>query len=459
MSAPARRPADPPHRRLFALATALWLAAALWWAAQLAAAAAGRPLPPPVLPAGSAHALSMTLGALPLYFAGFLATALPRWAGVPAPDGHALRAPTAVAAAGWLLWWPALYTAPAAAAGALGLAAVGLAGLVALLTRALRHGDPAAGPHARRALAGTAVCALGLGLAAVAVAAPAPRALAAGPALALWVGVAPVVLTAARRLSPWLGDGGAPGRAALGAAALVAAGALPAADTLGWPVPLALRAAVALLLAVAAAALAWSLRRGALPRGQRTPMLRMLRAAAGWLALALLLAALREAAAAAATAAGGPAVRTQALGALAAACSQAATHALALGGVGGHWLAMVSRVTAVQAGQAQAPMATVWRLHGLLQALAAWRVLAALAAAGPAAGLLAGARPPAAACGPALAAALAVALAAAAAAWAALLAAWAACHGRWLRRGADRVPAPGASSPSSLPRAGGPPRR
>lgn len=417
--------ADPPHRRLFVLATAVWLAAALWWALTLAAAAAGLALPAPVLPPGAAHALSMTLGAMPLYFAGFLASALPRWLRVPGLAGRALRGPAWLAAAGWALWWPLLHTAPGAAAAALLPVLAGQALLLARLARSCRGADPDAGPHARLALAGCALCGAWLALAAAATAAQAWPWLAAANALALWCGVAPVFVVAGQRLSPWLGQRALPQLLP----ALAAAGLLAAADALGRPPAAPLRALAALVLLAAAARLAWGLRGAALPHGQRVPMLRLLRAATGWLALALALAGTGQAlqaALAAAAAAPWALPAAQALG-------RAATHALALGFAGGHWLAMVSRVTAVQAGQAQAVTPALWWLHRGLQALAGARVLLALG----------GAFAPAAQAG--------TALAAVAAGWAALLAAWAALHGRWLRPGLGTGRRGGASSASPPP--------
>ena len=71
-----------PHRLAFAAATALMMIAALWWALALTAGALGWNWPQG-MPAPTVHALLMTLGFMPLFFAGFLFTAGPRWLGLP----------------------------------------------------------------------------------------------------------------------------------------------------------------------------------------------------------------------------------------------------------------------------------------------------------------------------------------------------------------------------------------
>ncbi|MDH4134687.1 MAG: NnrS family protein, partial [Gammaproteobacteria bacterium] len=69
-----------PHRLGFFAAALMLALSALWWAALLFASALGR-APPWAVPPPAAHALLMSLGFMPLFMAGFLFTAGPKWLG------------------------------------------------------------------------------------------------------------------------------------------------------------------------------------------------------------------------------------------------------------------------------------------------------------------------------------------------------------------------------------------
>jgi uncharacterized protein involved in response to NO len=74
-----------PHRLAFLLATLVLVASALWWAlVQLDRSGLGPALPWALSPS-LVHATLMTFGFMPLFFAGFLFTAGPRWLGVAGP--------------------------------------------------------------------------------------------------------------------------------------------------------------------------------------------------------------------------------------------------------------------------------------------------------------------------------------------------------------------------------------
>ena len=64
-------------------------ASALWWCAVLYAGALGLSIPWVVAPS-TAHALLMSLGFMPLFFAGFLFTAGPKWLGMPEVPARSL---------------------------------------------------------------------------------------------------------------------------------------------------------------------------------------------------------------------------------------------------------------------------------------------------------------------------------------------------------------------------------
>ena len=93
-----------PHRVAFFLALVVLLASGLWWAAVQFDRATGQiGLGYAVAPTVT-HAAVMSLGFMPLFFAGFLFTAGPKWLGVDGPQAPALLPAVLPQAAGWLLW-------------------------------------------------------------------------------------------------------------------------------------------------------------------------------------------------------------------------------------------------------------------------------------------------------------------------------------------------------------------
>ncbi len=87
-----------PHRLAFFLAGVNLLLTAAWWAWPWTFGA-GRLAP--VLPAGWLHGLLMVCGFMPLYFAGFLFTAGPRWLQMPEVSARDVRPACLVLASGW----------------------------------------------------------------------------------------------------------------------------------------------------------------------------------------------------------------------------------------------------------------------------------------------------------------------------------------------------------------------
>jgi len=93
-----------PHRLAFFLAIVLLLLQRAWWSVvqwdRLGAAwSLSYAVSPTVI-----HSTAMTLGFMPLLFAGFLFTAGPKWLGVRPPPIHRLVTPLVLQCVGWLLW-------------------------------------------------------------------------------------------------------------------------------------------------------------------------------------------------------------------------------------------------------------------------------------------------------------------------------------------------------------------
>lgn len=72
------------------------------------------------------HAAVMTLGFMPLFFAGFLFTAGPKWLSMPAPSAGAVAPALVLQVIGWSIWLAGAHLHAAVAAGGALLAALGL---------------------------------------------------------------------------------------------------------------------------------------------------------------------------------------------------------------------------------------------------------------------------------------------------------------------------------------------
>lgn len=379
-----------PHRLAFLLATLVLVAAASWWAlVQLDRAGLGPGLPWALSPS-LVHAGVMTFGFIPLFFAGFLFTAGPRWLGVAGPSARQLAPSLLAQAGGWLLWLGGSHLHRSLAAAGLALALCGL-GAVTLrfwrLVGASRMPDRLHPKLAGAALVAGCLCLAGMAGAVAAQADGVARVFALG---GLWGFVVVVYLTVSHRMLPFFGTSPWVLWLLLGTAGTEALAA--GVDAAGWTAPAWTLARGLLALGaggcVAWLAVAWSRRQTG-----RTRLLALLHIGFLWLGVGL---ALSGASQLAGLFAGAPVLPLAAL------------HAITLGCLGSLMLAMVTRVTCAHSGRAVVVDDRVWILFWLLQLATVLRI-AATVPAWPAAGLL-----PAAAC-----------------LWAGLLATWGVRHGYW----------------------------
>src|SRR3954452_21991541 len=95
---------EAPHRLAFFLALVVLVVAGLCWTAVLLdRAGAGLGLAFAISPSLT-HSAVMTFGFLPLFFAGFLFTAGPKWLGVTGPSARQIMPSLLLYAGGWALW-------------------------------------------------------------------------------------------------------------------------------------------------------------------------------------------------------------------------------------------------------------------------------------------------------------------------------------------------------------------
>lgn len=366
-----------PHRLAFMAGMTLVLASALWWGAVLLLRAQGVALPWAVSP-GLAHAWVMGFGFMPLFMAGFLFTAGPRWLGLPEMSASALTVPLGAMVGGWALALVGFHAFVALAAVGLALVAAGWAivvGRFALLVLQSRAADKL---HATGVTLASLLGAVVLWAAAVALVLQREDVARAALQVGLWGVLAMVFAFVSHRMIPFFSAAALPSLEAwrpnavlwLLVALVGSQAPLAAADALGvaWSAPaLLLRAAAE---AAGGAFLLWLAVRWGLVQSLRIRLLAMLHLGFVWLGVAFLLGALGHAAQALqgdpSTSMGAPAY------------ALAATHALTIGYLASTLVAMVTRVSVGHGGRTLVADDWAWVLFWAVQAAALARVGAAL---------------------------------------------------------------------------------
>ena len=397
----AQRLLSSPHRLCFFWTGVQWAVSAGWWAAELLAgprAGDSQHLVPLV----AWHGLWFSLGAMPLFVAGFVFTAGPRWLHTTPIGTRQLCVGVGLFSAGWLLALPLTGVDARAVAAMLLAAAIGQSLLVERVLALLRTGRSGERVHVALITIAMAAMALTLLAAALALATGCVEWLQPLAQAGLWCGPVLVFVAASHRMLPFLGDGlwpaldrGWPHWPLWLLVSLVpvqAVGALlPSMAPLPpWPRFVGFGHLVVVCVASAGLTLRWVGH-----PAMRTPMLRMLFGAALWWLLALLLL----------TAAALPALSDESARRL----GLAGLHALGMGYLGGTLLTMATRVSAAHQGIARAIDGVARLLYMVLQTAVLARLCALL-------------WPQAAS----------VWLPAAAVAWSFVTAFWLLRHGRWL---------------------------
>ena len=365
-----RQLALAPHRLAFFLAMVVLVAASLWWAAvQFDRAGAGIGLRYAVSPT-LVHSTVMTFGFMPLFFAGFLFTAGPKWLGVQAPTAREVTRPLVLMASGWLLWLVAAHVHLYLALAALLLVQAGLIAVTARFWRLVRASDAPDRVHAKTVglalLAGIAI----IGGLAISLMADTHAAARGFVLTGLWGFIIVVYLAVAHRMIPFFTSSTLPmvrawrpfwvlgvllGMSGFEAAAVWADGIF--AGSTPW---LLARGIVEL---AAAAVLVWLVFAWGLVQSLKVRLLAMLHLGFLWLGLGLALAGASNVAAAL--------TGTQVL-------PLAGLHAVTMGCLGSLMLAMVTRVSCGHSGRALVADTMLWSLFLLLQVATLLRIVAAL---------------------------------------------------------------------------------
>lgn len=367
----AARLLESPHRLGFFAAAFVLAGSALWWLAWLLARHVFEAAWPWQVPPGLAHGLLFSFGFMPLFFAGFLFTAAPKWLGLPPVPARGLLRPVAVVAAGWLLFAAGVHLHVLAAAVGLLAAALGWHALVRRLAALVTLGTRPDRTHLRLIAAASRLGVLAQLAAAVMLAAGREDVARAALQLGLWGFVAPVFVVAVHRLLPVFDDDVAPALAkkqprwllATLVALCLVQWPFALADLWWWPQPPAWQLAQAVLDGAAALGVLALAARWLLLQGLRFRLVVMLQLAVAWLGVAFGLAAVSQALL-------WVSEGTRSLG-------LAAQHAFSMGFLGSAMLAMVTRVSSGLAGRTVAADGLAWALFGVLQLAVLLRIAAA----------------------------------------------------------------------------------
>jgi uncharacterized protein involved in response to NO len=361
-----------PHRLGFFAGAVMLAVASLWWGSLLALRFGAVEVPWQVSPT-TAHALLMVYGFMPLFFAGFLFTAGPRWLMLQPVPARALLVPVAAIGLGWLAGLAGVHTAVWLAALGLSLVALGMAlltGRFALLVMQSRAPDR---DHARIVLLGCSVAVAGLWLAALGTALGHDPLARAAAHLGLWGGAGLVFASVAHRMIPFFTAAALPALEAWRPRALLMILVALVGAQAPWAVAdaLAPQAGPALLLWLRAAVelaggalLLWLALRWGLVQSLRLRLLAMLHMGFFWLGVALALAGVSHALMAAS---GG----MLSLG-------LAPLHAFTMGYLGTTLVAMATRVVCGHGGRTLVADNWAWAIFWALQVGVVCRVVAAL---------------------------------------------------------------------------------
>ena len=360
-----------PHRLGFFAASLMLAASSLWWASMLLARAFGV-VTVWAVPAPAAHALLMCFGFMPLFIAGFLFTAGPKWLGLPEVPARSLRVPVLLMLAGWAATLAGYHVSALLASAGIAMVALGWTRLCLQFVALLRRSPVPDRVHATLVALGCCVGALALWVAGVSLAIGHHLLLRSASQVGLWCFAASVFAVVSHRMIPFFSASAVPLLDAwrpmwllwVMVGVLWLQAALAVAELWWWPLPAALRWAQVLIDAPAAALLLWLALRWGLVQSLKIRLLAMLHGGFLWLGIALALAALSNAL----MAASGDQVSL----------GLAPMHAMTMGYLGATLFAMATRVSSGHGGRPLAADNIAWALYWVLQTAVLLRVVAAL---------------------------------------------------------------------------------
>ncbi|WP_114970152.1 NnrS family protein [Rhodoferax ferrireducens] len=360
-----------PHRLAFFMAALMLALSSIWWAVVLLTRAV-KITQFWAVPPAAAHALLMSMGFMPLFFAGFLFTAGPKWLGLREVAARSLLPALSLMLAGWVAVLIGFHTHAQLASAGLALVAAGWTVLSLKFFNLLRQSHVPDRVHASLVAVACSVGVITLWTAVLSLALGSTLMLRVATQVGLWGFVATVFAVVSHRMIPFLGGSAV---AFLDAwrplwllwvmvAMLWLEAGFSAVDLAWWPGSAAMRwGQVAVELPFAVLMLWLALRWGRM-QNLKIRLLAMLHGGFTWLGISFALNALSHA------------LMALTHGELS--LGLAPLHAMTMGYLGATMLATTTRVSSGHGGRPVAADNIAWSLYWILQSAVLLRVIAAI---------------------------------------------------------------------------------
>lgn len=360
-----------PHRLAFFMAAFMLALSSIWWGIILVTRVLNIALFWAV-PVSAAHALLMTMGFMPLFFAGFLFTAGPRWLGLRDVSARSLLPGLSSMLLGWLCVLLGFHTHAIMASAGIGLVAAGWSVLSYRFLTMLRQSKVSDRVHATMVAVACGMGVMTLWMAMVSLAISSELMLRIAIQLGLWGFVATVFAVVSHRMIPFFGSSSVPFLDAwrpmwllwVMVTMLWLEAVLSAIDLWWWPLSPTLRWGQVALELPASLLLLWLAMRWGLVQSLKIRLLAMLHGGFVWLGVSFALNAVSHS--------------LMALTNEEISLGLAPLHAMTMGYLGATMFAMTTRVSSGHGGRPLAADNTAWTLYWILQSAVLLRVIAAI---------------------------------------------------------------------------------
>ncbi|WP_296449543.1 NnrS family protein [Rhodoferax sp. UBA5149] len=343
----------------------------VWWGIILVMRALGI-APFWAVPVSAAHALLMTMGFMPLFFAGFLFTAGPKWLGLREVTARSLLPALTLMPVGWVIVIIGFHTHAALACMGMSLVAAGWTGLTVKFLRMLRRSHAPDRVHARVVAFACGMGVVTLWMAAASLAVGSTLLLRTATQVGLWGFTATVFAVVSHRMIPFFGASAVPFLDAwrpmwllwIMVGMLWLEAVLAAADLWWWPWSATLRWCQVAFELPSSVLLLWLAVRWGLVQSLKIRLIAMLHGGFAWLGISFALNAVSHT------------LMAFTNGELS--LGLAPLHAMTMGYLGATMFAMTTRVSSGHGGRPVAADNTAWTLYWILQTAVLLRVIAAL---------------------------------------------------------------------------------
>ncbi len=360
-----------PHRLAFFGAAVMLSISALWWCAVLFSRVLGLGVPWAVS-SGTAHALMMSMAFTPLFFAGFMFTAGPRWLNMPEVGAAQLLPAVSATVLGWLISLVGFHGSTLVAGAGVLIVALAWTTITFKFMQLWRYSPSLDKAHANVMVLSFCAGVVGLWLAAIGLLAGEETWVRMATQGSIWCFVASVFATVSHRMIPFFSASAIPKLDAwrplwllwVSLFVLWFEGLVAVLDLLVWPSNMAFRWVQVGVEAPTALLILWLSFRWGLVQSLKIRLLAMLHGGFVWLGLALMLQAVSH--------------TMMALSQGQSSLGLAPLHALTVGYLGATMMAMATRVSSGHGGRPLAADDLVWGLYWVLQTAALLRVVAAV---------------------------------------------------------------------------------